>query len=267
MKLRSLGFKSELIFLKYDGQIIDRGSYLVVKTLSNPNYFWGNLLIFDGPPRNGDFHRWKNLFELEFTDPRIYHQTFAWDSPEGQVGDVSEFVANGFKFEKSVVLTAQNVYLPQKYHPTVKVRPIENAQDWEESIQVQIACGNESLSKAQWEGFYRSQMERYKIFIASGEGVWFGAYLNDRVVGCLGIFTDGDLGRYQIVSTHPMHQRQGICGSLVYESAQYAFERMKVKSLVMVADEEYHAAKIYESVGFQPTEKLQGLCWWDKTRI
>ena len=39
---------------------------------------------------------------------------------------------------------------------------------------------------------------------------------------------------------------------------------MKVETLVMVADEEYHAAKVYESVGFRPTEKLLGLCKAEK---
>jgi hypothetical protein len=35
---------------------------------------------------------------------------------------------------------------------------------------------------------------------------------------------------------------------------------MGVETLVMVADESYHAAKIYESVGFAPQEKMYGLC-------
>ena len=47
MKLRSLGYQSELIFTSFDGKVEDRGSYLVVRTLTNPNFFWGNLLIFD----------------------------------------------------------------------------------------------------------------------------------------------------------------------------------------------------------------------------
>jgi hypothetical protein len=41
---------------------------------------------------------------------------------------------------------------------------------------------------------------------------------------------------------------------------------MKLKKLVMVADEHYHAAKIYESVGFVPTEKQVGVNWYDRSR-
>ena len=32
----------------------------------------------------------------------------------------------------------------------------------------------------------------------------------------------------------------------------------------MVADENYHAAKIYESVGFTPSAKEYSAFWWDK---
>jgi hypothetical protein len=109
-------------------------------------------------------------------------------------------------------------------------------------------------------------MTLYRHISTIGKGIWFGAYLNKKLVGCLGIFCEGDLGRYQIVSTHPNHQRQGVCASLVCETAQYAFERMKLKKLVMMADEHYHAAKIYESVGFAPTQKQVGVSWYDKSR-
>jgi hypothetical protein len=50
---------------------------------------------------------------------------------------------------------------------------------------------------------------------------------------------------------------------LVYQAAQFAFRQMQLKNLVMVADENYHAAKIYESVGFAPTTKEYAANWWD----
>ena len=102
--------------------------------------------------------------------------------------------------------------------------------------------------------------------VQSGLGCWFGGFLGSRMVASLGIFRDGDVGRYQIVSTHAEFRRRGICGSLVYLSARHAFEEMGLTTLVMVADEDYHAARIYESAGFIPSEKILGVCWWDKAR-
>ncbi|MBI2520233.1 MAG: GNAT family N-acetyltransferase [Bdellovibrio sp.] len=244
---------------------MDLESFLVVKTPSNPCYFWGNFLIFAHPPQLGDLAKWRLIFQDHFKDPRTYHVTFAWDSPEGTTGDISEFLADGFRFEKGVVLTTQNVRVPPKFHASLAVRPIEGDTEWEESIQIQLSCANATLSKLQWENFYRSQMERYKKMTKAGLGTWFGGFLGSKMVAGLGIFKDADIGRYQVVSTHADYQRQGVCGALVYKTAQYAFDQMGIKTLVMVADEEYHAAKIYESVGFTPTEKMLGVCWWDKT--
>ena len=39
MELKLLALKTDLIFTKQDGEILDRGNYLVVKTTSNPNFF------------------------------------------------------------------------------------------------------------------------------------------------------------------------------------------------------------------------------------
>ncbi len=63
------------------------------------------------------------------------------------------------------------------------------------------------------------------------------------------------IARYQQVETRPTHFRQGICGTLVYRSAQIMLEEGAADVLVMEADADYHAAAIYESVGFQRTER------------
>lgn len=125
---------------------------------------------------------------------------------------------------------------------------------------------NSDMPTADLETFYQTQMTRYRSMISNGRGLWFGAYIGNTMVASLGLFTSESLGRYQVVTTHPDHQRQGICGTLVYKTAQYAFETLKLKTLVMVADENYHAAKIYESVGFKGTEKMIGVSWYDKTK-
>ena len=38
MEVKSLGYRTDLIFPAFDGEIIDRGAYLVVRTLSNPTF-------------------------------------------------------------------------------------------------------------------------------------------------------------------------------------------------------------------------------------
>ncbi len=269
MEIKSLGCRTDLIFHKFDGEVIDRGNYVVAKIPATPNYFWGNLLLFNRPPRKGDLAAWKRLFLTEFTDPSMYHITLTWDAPDGEVGDPSEFVAEGFELDGGIILTASSVQKPPKHNIEIQVRPIQGEEEWEAATRVQTESaqdGSQDLSIAQWTKFYAGQMKRYRQMVLVGHGHWFGAFLNGKIVGGLGLFRDGDIGRYQIVTTHVAYRRLGICGTLVYESAKYAFRNMGIKTLVMSADEEYHAAKIYESVGFRPTEKQIGMCWWDRSK-
>ena len=69
------------------------------------------------------------------------------------------------------------------------------------------------------------------------------------------------------VVTHRDYRRQGICSSLTYHASQYALTQLNCQTLTLEADEAYHAAKIYESIGFCPTEKLYRLEWYDKSRF
>jgi GNAT superfamily N-acetyltransferase len=265
MKIQSLGFKTEMIFHRFDGIVLDRGDYIVVKTPSNPGFFFGNLLLFPEAPKLGSLEKWKATFRKEFNDsPAVKHYTFLWDSPSKEIGDVTEFGMEGFKVDFSVVLTARAVHLPSKSNPQVEVRPISTDAEWKEVTESQILSKAPEYEEASYRRFKESQMARYRAMSEAGLGHWFGAYLNGRLVGDLGVYRDGTLGRFQSVETHPDFRRQGVCGTLVYESAKFAFEKMGLTELVMVADEHYHAAKIYESVGFAPSAKEYSAFWWDK---
>jgi hypothetical protein len=66
MNIQSLGFKTEMIFHRFDGIVLDRGDYIVVKTPSNPGFFFGNLLLFPEAPKLGSLERWKATFRKEF---------------------------------------------------------------------------------------------------------------------------------------------------------------------------------------------------------
>lgn len=266
MELKSLGYKSQLIFTAFDGKSEDRGDHLAIHTLSNPNFFWGNLLIFDRPPKRGDYEIWTKLFRKEFTDPKIYHLTFAWDSPTGETGDVSEFLDHGYILESTAVLSANSVIRPPKFNEKLEVRPISGSQEWENAIGIQIASAHEHLSRAEWENFYRNQSLRYQAMEKGGFGHWYGGFFDGKLVASLGIFHRNGVGRFQTVSTDPKYQRQGFCQTLVYRSSLLALASGEIENLVMCADPEYHAIKIYESVGFSRQQTEQGVYWWDKDR-
>jgi ribosomal protein S18 acetylase RimI-like enzyme len=163
-----------------------------------------------------------------------------------------------------VVLAAQQVKIPPKYNQEVTVRPLESDEDWEQATLTQIACREAGHTLEGYTRFKRDQMQRYRRMSQAGLGHWFGAFLGPQLTADLGLFKAGRLGRFQSVGTHPAYRRLGICGALVYQASRYGFEQMGLETLVMVADENYHAAKIYESIGFTPQEHQVGLDWWPK---
>ena len=146
------------------------------------------------------------------------------------------------------------------------MKVIQIADYFDELWQVQLDAAELELPKSDLKEFYKKSMRQYQKLTDLGVGEWFGAFVDGKLAGSLGIFYDGELARYQIVSTRPEFQRRGVCSTLVYESAQHAFGK-GAKTLVMVADDDYHAAKIYESVGFKLTGMETGVCWYDKTRV
>lgn len=268
MEVESLGYRTDLIFPKFDGQIFDRGSYLVILTPTNPTFYWGNFLLFSNPPGKGDLENWKAIFAKEIgSQLKVEHLAFGWDTLKGELGEVKPFLDEGFNLNQSVVLSTRQVTIPPKYNQEVVIRPLTEDWEWEQATQNQIACRQPEHSLDGFQVFKRDQMQRYRQMTCAGLGLWFGAFLEKQLVAELGVFAAGGIGRFQQVGTHPDYRRRGICGTLVYQTSRYALEQMKVETLVMVADENYHAAKIYESVGFQPKEHQVGLDWWKKSKL
>lgn len=269
MHLQSLGYRTDLIFPRFDGEVFDQGDYTVVRTPTNPTFHWGNFLLFDRPPVSGDFDRWRGLFTQEIGPvEQVGHYAFGWDSIDGDTGDTAPFMQAGFNVDVSVVLTAPTVHRPPKWNEAVTVRTLQNADDWDQATENQIACRDAVYSEDGYRTYKRAQMERYRQMQRAGWGAWFGAFLGSRLVGDCGVFTDSSesnrVARFQNVGVHPDARRQGVCGTMVFEAARFALESLRAQTLVMVADPDYHAARIYEAVGFAVTEKQVGMSWWDK---
>lgn len=264
MDLRSLGLRSVMIFHRFEGEVEDRGEYLVIRTPSNPTYRWGNYLLFSGPPRIGDLGEWERLFRSELGD--LAHRVFAWDMPEegsndekALLGDIEPFREAGYRVERDVVLTAREVRDPPRVNEEVEVRPLASDAEWQEAVALGVLCRDPRNSERGYAEYLTPKMASYRRMQELGMGSWFGAFLDGRLVADLGVFRQGEIARYQSVKTHPDFRRRGICGTAVAEVGRYALGELGARRLVMLADPGYHAAAIYESVGFAPAETIAGV--------
>ena len=260
MKLKSLGFRTDLIFPAFDGEIIDRGHYLVIKTPANPSFHFGNFLLFDSAPAESDLSRWQKLFAKEIGKPdQVEHLAFGWDTGRNEAGLIQPFLDHGYHLEISVVLTAKRADLNPKSSPDFTIRQLSSKDDWEQSVENQVISRDPIYSEGGYRDFRQGQAERYRKMTTAGLGAWFGAFYGERLVGDLGIFASKELGRYQSVQTHPDFRRRGIASALVYHAGQYAFEVHDIERLVIVAEADSSPQRLYQSIGFQFKEYQMGI--------
>jgi len=259
MELKALSLVTDCIFAKFNGEVIDRGNYILVQTRSNPTFHGGNYIIFDSPPKKGDYEKWRALFKTEFDYyEQMNHYLFTWQ--QEVPGDIEEFTQNNFELEIGTVLSTEKVLKTPKYNSEIEVRPLKD-NEWNDATEMAILTRDDCFSEESYRTFKTAQMKNYQRMVEANKGHWYGAFLNGKLVGDLGLFHGDGLGRFQNVTTHPGYRRLGVCQTLVYEAASYGLNHYPIETLVMEADPEYHAAKIYEKVGFQPTEKSYSLTW------
>lgn len=262
MKVKTLCQQTAQIFINFNGNVIEHDDYNILQTPSNPGYHWGNYIIFKNAPQKGSYTKWIELFRNSFPYYKTFnHFAFTWDTHEK--GDVSEFLANGYELEESVTLKTDTLVLSKNLNSRVEVRALTTDQDWEAATLNQLACTDPKYLNAGNEKFKREQMTNYRKMTQAKMGHWFGAFLDNKFVGDLGIFTNGKVARFQNVGTHPSARRQGVCATLVYEAARIFKKEFNIDRYVMEADPDYHAARIYESVGFKRCETTYQLSWWN----
>ena len=261
MEVRSLAYRTDLIFLRPRGELIEREEYLVVRSPQEPSFYYGNLLVFRTPPTPGDLARWTEAFRREFEDlPGVAHRTFGWDDPRGGRGAVQPFLEAGYELEVSSVLAARQVRPPARPADWLEVRTIRTDADWEAVLACQLACRPARFEAASYETFKRARLANLREMAEAGLGSWYGAFRGGELVGGLGIYADGDVGRFHEVNTRPEHRRQGVCGTLVHAASKHASEAMGVRRLVIVAEPGSTADRIYRAAGFREVEVQASVC-------
>ncbi len=160
MQPTSLGYRTDLIFHRFEGEVIDRGRYLVIRTPSNPNYYWGNFLLFSAPPQPGDFRRWNALFEKEIgVPPCINHKVLAWDTVDGDNGVVEDFLAAGFELSEEVVMTASQLIRPHYYNHDLELRGLTTDADFTEHLELHVLCCEDG--GAGYRAFHQAKTDAY----------------------------------------------------------------------------------------------------------
>ncbi len=261
MQVRSLGYRTDLTLLRYGGtEVEDQGDHLVVRSPHNPTFWWGNFVLTDRPPAPGDkqeAQRWLDVFARAFPDAQ--HVAIGVDAVGGTRADLAGFVELGLNADVSSVMTAQSVHEPPYPNRQASYRQLTTEQDWTALVDLRVAV-NDRHDDASYRVFAGETVNTARRLTEAGYGAWFGAFLDGRLLSTMGLVrADEELARFQNVETHPEARGQGLAGTLVHHVSRYGLEELRVQTLVMVADPEYLAIRLYRALGFTSSQTQLGI--------
>jgi GNAT superfamily N-acetyltransferase len=254
MDIRSLGFRTDLRLLEMTGSVIEeRGTHLVVRTPANPTYFWGNFLLLRRLPFPGGEREVIGAFHTEF--PLAEHVAIGVDGTEDLTEQLAPFAAAGLEVDSGVVLTTGALQAPRPVDDDVVVRPLESDDDWERRAGLSHQLWS-STDETTFMTFARRKNEQERALVGRGLGRRYAAFVGDELVSTAGVFvTHAGIARFQSVETHPDHRRRGLAAAVVHAAGEHALATYGIEVLVIAADADGDAIRIYRRLGFADAER------------
>ena len=243
------GWATDLAILEHTGSVVEEHEHhLVVRTPTNPDFYWGNFVLVTDADAVDDADRWVGVFVRCFPEatwvsvglPRMPDAMDAWG-------------VLGLGLELESVLSTRTLPrrtpVPQGY----TVRRL-GGDDWEQDLARSVA-ENEATGEEDPESFLRfahGQLQARQDLSARDLGAWFGAFTGDGIlVADLGIVRCGTTARYQDVTTDEVHRGRGLASHLLGVAAQWAADA-GCGQWVIVTGSTNPAGRVYRASGFEP---------------
>ncbi|MCW2786591.1 MAG: hypothetical protein JWP74_3108 [Marmoricola sp.] len=235
-----LGWHTDLAVLRLGGSSIEeREDHLVVRTPTNPDYYWGNFVLVTDPAAVDDAQRWLTTFESLF--PAAAHRAVGLVA---EPGDEQAWLQVSMFLERADVLASTSPTALPVLAEGYTVRELTSAADWDRSTRLRQQAFPE-------QDEFEARVTETRIRVAAtGELTWFGAFAGSSLAAELGIAACGDrIARYQSVLTHPEHRRRGLTSHLLGVAGAHA-RSAGADTLVIIADADSDAGRLYRSAGF-----------------
>lgn len=254
--IASIGLKSEFLFFDHISIIYPKNEYVVVKTPRNPKYISANFLLFKNAPNPDDIELWPRLFQKEFlNNPNIKHIKLVWDDITINENVIDGFLKNNFELEHYRSLIATGLLTADKINQNICVR-ILNENDWEEVVQDQMLFRPTELSEDYYREFSKQLMDDYRSIILLNKSIWFGAYIGSQMIGSVGLLWSNTMVAFQRVLIKPEFRMHGACKTMLHYVAAWISNSLKDRTLVILAEKDSIAEKIYTNLGFKVKEEL-----------
>ena len=248
MRCRSLAFRTDLMVLRLGAsEVEDGGNHLVVRSPLNPEFYWGNFLLLAGSAPVEDAPLWLERFRSAF--PQAGHVAIGWDrSSLRGTSRLTPLLSAGLELETDQVLVAERLIAPRPAPAGFGVGRVQTEDAWTQLLQLTGACWGVGPSPA----FQAARVADFQRLDATGRAAFFGAFQEGQLVASAGIVAGrGGLARFQHVQTHPGFRRRGLAAAILVRAADHARARLRARRLVIVAEREGPAVRLYRGLGFQ----------------
>jgi len=258
--ISSIGFSTDIMLASLLGKLTEQNRYFVIRSPGEPNFYFGNYIVFKSSTLPTDFTEAVATFEKELgDDPQIKHRLFAWNAREEFPSIPQSATQMGYSHDPSLVLTMKTGPIKNEINSDFTYREINLDKEMSDLIECQVLNASSGWTPDGLRKNMESRLPKYARAARAGRGAWFGAFDGNKMVGDFGIFHDGQVGRFQSVGTIPEYQNRGICRSLLRYACEFAFDEWNLELLVIAADPKHHAQKVYKNAGFIPTEWMHTL--------
>jgi GNAT superfamily N-acetyltransferase len=242
------GWATDLAILEHSGSIVeDCGDHLLIRTPSNPDFYWGNCLFVTDESAVDDAGRWVKTFHSAFPSA-------SWVAI-GLIrmpADEDAWVTRGLELERDDVLTTRTIPRQTPVPEGYVVRRFAG-DDWAQSVARSVAENDRTREEEprSFGRFATVQAQARRALSDLNICASFGAFADDVLVAELGIMRCGRTARYQSVGTDENHRRRGLAAHLLGVAARWAGDH-GCDRWVIVTEGTNPAGRVYRSVGFEP---------------
>ncbi len=259
MSFRSLGMKSEIVVLGDAARIDWRQDVAVLRTPEQPDFWFGNSLIFRH--RRVEPAAQIAAFRAEF--PTARHIVLQWDDPQ-MVPDARHDAlrAQGFDIEAVDVLTLSKPVQESAIPIGYDVRALRSETDWDQLVALShdIGVTEDGHDPDLHLGFVRDHVAAHRRAVNVGRAEWFGAFHGGTLAAALGIYVSTEVARFQSVMTAAPHRRRGLCAALIPVAIRWAKSKEPDAVPVIIAMSDEPPGRIYRRAGFALAEKQVSAC-------
>jgi len=242
----SLLSRTDLFVMRPETVFEDHGTYGVRRTPTAPSYYSGNLLLLGEPLVPARLETWAGVFHDAFRDSGVRHFRLEWTGPPPTAEERAAYQAAGYELTTILCMTAQAPVPVERLNPALEIRPLRD--DDSGRLRRFLLDTNPDWGAPFMDFMVANILLRHREL----EGGWWLGWLDGQVAGSMGLFFDGPLGRFQSVDTHPAFRRRGVARTMVAHLTQHGLARPQTERLVIAADQDYFAVRLYEQGGSRP---------------